>query len=93
MHGLLEAEVRFEGRALAGCIVEHEAVAVGRKDERHLEDFGVPERLLHPVTDGMGVVLGLDESDRHVRLVVENEVSLKMKSPSHIVQIERVAWQ
>ena len=34
----------------------------------------VLERLLHAVADGVVVVLGLDDGDRDVRLVVENVV-------------------
>ena len=33
------------------------------------------KRLLHPVADGVVVVLGLDDRDRNIRLVVEDVVS------------------
>ena len=54
--------------------MEHEAVAVRREDERDVEGLGVVERLLHAVADAVGVVLGLDQRERDVRLVVEDVV-------------------
>ena len=54
--------------------MEHEAVAVGGEDERDVERLGVLERLLHAVADGVVVVLGLDDGERDVRLVVEDVV-------------------
>ena len=54
--------------------MEHEAVAVRGEHEGDIERRGVVEALLHAVADAVGVVLGLDQRDRDVRLVVENVV-------------------
>ncbi len=62
------------GVAGAGAVVEHEAVAVRGEHEGDVERAGVVERLLHPVADAMGIVLGLDQGERDVRLVIEDVV-------------------
>jgi hypothetical protein len=54
--------------------VEDETISVRREDERDVECGGVVEGLLHTGADGEGVVLGLDEGDRDVGLVVEDVV-------------------
>ena len=54
--------------------MEDKAVAVGRKHERDVERRGVVESLLHAVADAVVVVLGLDQRDRDVGLVVEDVV-------------------
>ena len=61
---------------VAGAVVFEEGVAVGAEGERHVEDLGVVERLLHAGADGVVVVLGLDDGERDVRLVVEEVVGL-----------------
>ena len=54
--------------------MKHEAVAVGGEDERDVEGFGVVQGLLHAVADAVVVVLGLDDGDRDVGLVVEDVI-------------------
>jgi hypothetical protein len=54
--------------------VEHEAGAVRGENEGDVERDGVIERLLHPIADAVGIVLGLDQGERDVRLVIENVV-------------------
>ena len=49
-------------------------VAVRGKHKRDVERGGVIERLLHSVADAVGVVLGLDQRQRNVRLVIEDVV-------------------
>jgi hypothetical protein len=63
--------------------MEHKAVAVGGKDERNVERGGVVKPLLHAVADVVVVVLGLDQRDRHIRLIVENEVGLLRLTARH----------
>ena len=62
------------GAARAGAVVEHEAVAVRGEDEGDVERLGVVEGLLHAVADAVVVVLGLDQRERDVGLVVEDVV-------------------
>ena len=64
----------FARGAGPGAVVEHEAGAVGREHERHVQGLGVVERLLHAVAGGVGAVLGLDHGEREVGLVVEDVV-------------------
>ena len=54
--------------------MEDEAVAVRGEDEGDVERVGVVQRLLHAVADAVVVVLGLDQRERDVRLVVEDVV-------------------
>ena len=54
--------------------MEHEAIAVGGEHEGDVQCLGVVERLLHSITDAVGIVLGLDDRDGNVRLVVEDVV-------------------
>lgn len=54
--------------------MEYKAVAVGREHERDVERGRVFQALLHAVTDAVGVVLGLDQGQRDVRLEVQDVV-------------------
>jgi hypothetical protein len=55
-------------------VVEQKAVAVGAEDKRHLQRLSVVQALLHPVTDGVIVVLGFDHRYRNIRAIVQNVV-------------------
>ena len=70
----VERKIGFPRIAGAGAVVEHEAVAVRGEHEGNVERCGVIERLLHPVADAVGIVLGLDQRQRNVRLVIEDIV-------------------
>ncbi len=70
----IEGERRFRCRALAGAVVEHEPVAVGGKDKGDVQRGGIIQSLLHPVADGVGVVLGFDQGDGEIGLVIEDIV-------------------
>ena len=55
------------------------------KTNGNVQDLGVVERLLHPVADGVIVVLRLDDGDRDVRLVVEDVVrELRLPPGDHL---------
>ena len=56
--------------------MKHKAVAIRRKDEGDIESRGIFEALLHAVVDAMIVVFRLDDRERNIRLVIENEVGL-----------------
>jgi hypothetical protein len=58
----------------AGAIVEDEAIPVRGEDKGDVQDLGVFEGLLHPVTDGVIVHFRLDNRDGDVRLEVEDVV-------------------
>ena len=62
--------------------MKDEAVAVGGKHERNVQGFGVAQCLLHAVAGGVGVVLGLDQGDRDVGLVVEDVVGPLALAPA-----------
>ena len=53
-----------------------EGITVGAVGKRDIERFCVVERLLHPGTDRVVVVLGLDDSYGEVLLIVEKVVGL-----------------
>lgn len=61
--------------------MEEEAVAIAGKDEGHLQGIGIGQGLLHAVAHGMLVVLGLDDGQRQVGLVVEDEVGAARLAP------------
>ena len=73
---LVERDFPLDRAAGAGAVVLQKGVAVGAVGERHVENLGVFERLLHAGADRVVVVLGLDDGDRDVRLVVEDVVGL-----------------
>ncbi len=73
---LVQRDLALHHAALAGPVVLEERIAVRAVDERHIQDAGVFERLLHASTYRMGVVLGLHHGEREVRLVVEDVVGL-----------------
>ena len=49
--------------------MEYEAIAVGREHKGNIQRDSVIQRLLHPVTNGKGVVLGLDDGNRNVMVI------------------------
>lgn len=69
-----QGEIRFFLRALAGPVVEDEAVAVGGEDEGDVEGFGVVEGLLDAGADAAVIVFRLDHRDGDVGFVVEDVV-------------------
>jgi hypothetical protein len=71
---LVETQKTLDGGRVARAVVEQEAVAVGREDERHVERGSVGQGLLHAAADGMGVVLGLDDREGEIGLVEEQVV-------------------
>ena len=77
----IEGERVFLGGGI-GTVMEEEAVAVGGEDEGDLQGVGVVEGLLHAVADGMVVVLGFDQCDGQVGLVVENVVGPLALAPA-----------
>ena len=66
----------------AGAVMEQEAVAVGGEYEGNVQRVGVVEGLLHAVADGMVVVLGFDQCDGQVGLVVEHVVGPLALAPA-----------
>ena len=59
----------LDGQYDPRSIVGQESVAVGTEGKRHVQTLGIVERLLHPVADGVVVILGFDDGDGDVRLV------------------------
>ena len=72
MSELVEAKGSFLLGAESGAVVKDKPVAVGGKNERNIEGYGIIEGLLHAVADAVVVVLGLDDGDRDVRLVIKD---------------------
>jgi len=72
---LAETQLCFDLITRAAAVVKKEAIAVAGKHKGHIQRFGVTQGLLHPRTQGMLVVLGLDNGNRQVWLVVKNVVS------------------
>ncbi len=56
--------------------MKHEAVAIRGKHERDRQRLGVVQPLLQAITHRVTIVLRLDERDRDVRFVVEDDVRL-----------------
>ena len=54
--------------------MKDKAVAVGREHKRDVERRGIVEGLLHPVADAVVVVLGLDDGDRDIGLVIKDVI-------------------
>ena len=77
----LECERGFLGGS-AGAVMEQEAVAVGGEYEGNVQGVGVVEGLLHAVADGMVVVLGFDQCDGQVGLVVQHVVGPLALAPA-----------
>src|ERR1700680_4579525 len=71
---LAKREGGFLLRAEPGAVVEDEAVAIGRKNKRNIEGYGIVQGLLHAVADAVVVVLGLDDGDRDVGLVIKDVI-------------------
>ena len=57
--------------ARPGAVMENKAIAVGREHKRDVQGHRVVEGLLHSVADAMVVVLGLDDGDGDIGLVIK----------------------
>ena len=74
--------------------MEYKAIAVRRKYEGDIEGFCVFQRLLHPRTYGLGVVLGLNQRQRDIRLVVKHIVSaFALTSADHLAAHNDAAFR
>jgi len=69
---LIEAKGSFLLGAESGAVVKDKPVAVGGKNERNIEGYGIIEGLLHAVADAVVVVLGFDDGDRDVWFVIKD---------------------
>ena len=78
--------IKTEGGFLLGRgarpVVEYEAVAVRREHEGDVQGLGILQPLLHAVAPGVGVVLGLDQRDGDVGLIVEDVVGALALAPA-----------
>ena len=54
--------------------MKDKAVAVGREHKRDIERHGIVESLLHAVADAVVVVLGLDDGDGNIGLVIKDVI-------------------
>src|SRR5439155_9506570 len=61
-------------RAQAGAVVKDKPVPVRRKNKRNIEGYGIIQRLLHAVPYAVVIVLGLDDGDRDVGLVIKDVI-------------------
>ena len=71
---VVKRQFLFDGRCGSGAVVEQEGVAIGAEGERHVEGFGVVQRLRHPVAELVVVVLRFEDGKGQVGLVVEHVV-------------------
>ena len=55
--------------------MEDKAIAVRREHKRDVERHRIVERLLHTIADAVVVVLGLDDGDRDIGLVIQDVIS------------------
>jgi len=56
------------------AVMENKAVAVGREHERDIEGHSIIEGLLHSGADAMVIVLGLNDGDGDVWLVIKDVI-------------------
>ena len=78
----LERQCAFELLALTCAVVEHETIAIRGKHKRCLQGVGIGQGLLHPITKGMAVVLGFNDSDWYM-LIEQHIVRPASTAPSH----------
>ena len=72
----------FDGSGRGQSIVEEKPVSVGAEDERDVERLCVGKRLLHPSSDAVVVVLGLDDCEFEIGAVGKDQVrKLPLTSP------------
>ena len=71
---MVQGEIPLARCARAGAVVKYETVAIGGKHEGDVQRFGVVERLLHAVADAVRIVLGFDDREGDVGLVVQDVV-------------------
>src|SRR6185312_5680173 len=72
----VQAQIHFLVWALSCAVVENKAVTVGGENKGDLQGAGVFEPLLHSIADAVAVVLGFNQGDGDVRLIIEDKVSL-----------------
>ena len=77
-----EGDIGFDSAAGDGAVVKAEAVAVAAENEGDVEDMGVAEGLLEAGADRVGVILGLNDGDGDVRLVIEDVVGALLGTAS-----------
>src|SRR4051812_19272734 len=79
----IERKFTFNSIGCTGAIVLKKCIAIRTKRKRHIKNLGILKRLLHSIADRVIVVLGLNHSDRDIRLVVQNVIGfLSFATPS-----------
>ena len=58
----------------AGAIMFQKSIAIGAEGKRHIEGLGSGERLLHASTNGMDIVLNLNNGNGNTGLVIEDVI-------------------
>ncbi|MNN23437.1 hypothetical protein D3C81_1368350 [compost metagenome] len=79
---LPQAQLGFLLRAGTTAIMEEKTVTVAGEHERQIQRLGITERLLHSSAEGMLVVLGFDNSQRQVGLVIQDVVCATRFAPA-----------
>ena len=70
---ILQRDLGFQlGRI--GLVMKYEAIAVAGKYERHIQQTGIIEPLLHPLANLMLVGFGLDHRQWQAHLVIEHDI-------------------
>ena len=70
----VQAEVGFPLRAQAGPVVEHKALAIGGKNKGDMQRLGIVQGLLHAVTHRVNVVLGFNQGNGEIGLVIQDVI-------------------
>ena len=68
------ADFDFDDSVFGNFVVKQETVTIAAEHEGHLQHFGIAQPLLHAIAQGVFVVLGLDDRNRHAWLVEQNIV-------------------
>ncbi len=77
---LIQRQFPFNGSVRRQSIVKQKAVAVGAEDKWDVQRLRIVQRLLHPASDAMVVVLRFDDGQGHVGAKRQQEVG-KFRMP------------
>src|ERR1017187_4224575 len=69
-----QSQFPFHRLRLAGAVVEQERIAVGTEHIRHVQDFAIFQRLLHPAADRMIIIFGFHHCQTDARFVAKEEI-------------------
>ena len=87
---LIQREFALNNAVSGDLVVEEESVTVGAEDKGHLKHPGITKCLLHAISEGVAVLLGLNDGNGDIGFVEEHVVNTLVLSAGVQLATEQI---